>query len=454
MNKSKDTDKNKGACRYPIAINKTQERILFPWINGLRYLWNHYVALIRRARRMKIKMRLFYEETHKFNEEKQKYVHYNLNGTNKRLTKIRAKNERQRSIPNCAQQEMLRRLDSSYKKFLFNKIMSAQRQVKIAEAQTPKQKAKAFDYGFPKFKKKYQDIISIYFGFGRFSVIQDEDKWYLEASKIPGRIRILTNKDMPENIKNLSISYDPVKLMWFASFTYITQFVAKDYPVKDVVALDVGTRKSCTTSDEKYYYIDKETILKLEHKKERLERLLDKKDGGSKESKTFASKRYRKFAHKIRKIDREISNIRRNFQHQLSKELSDTYPIIGAENLSVSKMMASAKGTVDKPGKNVKQKSRLNRAIAREGWYQLRSMIEYKQKRNGGLLVLVDPAYSSQTCPLCGHISKFNRCGEEFKCVKCGKELDADYGASLEIKKRTIAAVPPQTLEQFGIKLK
>ena len=45
--------------------------------------------------------------------------------------------------------------------------------------------------------------------------------------------------------------------------------------------------------------------------------------------------------------------------------------------------------------------------------------------------------YSSQECNNCGHITKENRPNQEtFKCVKCGHEGNADFEASLTIKKR------------------
>ena len=48
------------------------------------------------------------------------------------------------------------------------------------------------------------------------------------------------------------------------------------------------------------------------------------------------------------------------------------------EDLKVKNMTASAKGTVANPGKNVKQKSGLNRAILRTGFYSLRQTIEWQ----------------------------------------------------------------------------
>jgi putative transposase len=441
MQKSKDSDKDRAACKHPIKINVTQEKILMPWINSLRYLWNRNVALIDRLNRRKI--RLFYDRILRLNNDTKKYEHFNMNGTNKHLTKIRARDIRQSSIPNCAQQEILRRLDKTYHMYLYDTLQRAKREQKISMAKNPKDIAKAIHYGFPKFKARYIDQISIYFSFERFSVEKEGDFWYLKASKVPGRMRILTNKDMPERIKNATISYDPVKRMWFASFSYITDFVAKDYPNKDVLGIDVGIKTSCYGSDGKTYNIDVSELKKLEKELNHLKKILS--------SKEKMSKRYIKLAHKKNVIERKISDIRRNFNHQLSKDVTDKFPIIGMEDLKVKNMMASAKGTVEKPGRNVRQKSGLNRSIARQGWYQLRSFVDYKQKKNGGVLALCNPAYSSVTCTSCGHVSKLNRNGESFKCEKCGFELNADYNASLEIRRRIIGSLPQKTLDKFGI---
>jgi putative transposase len=59
-------------------------------------------------------------------------------------------------------------------------------------------------------------------------------------------------------------------------------------------------------------------------------------------------------------------------------------------------------------------------------------MLEYKTN-----VIKVNPAYTSQECSNCGHTAKENRKTQEsFKCVKCNHEGNADFEASLTIKKR------------------
>lgn len=73
-------------------------------------------------------------------------------------------------------------------------------------------------------------------------------------------------------------------------------------------------------------------------------------------------------------------------------------------------------------------------------FYQLRTMVEYKAKRLGIKVRLVNPAYTSQCCSECGHIDKENRPkGEKgqsyFKCTRCGVEKNADENGALNISR-------------------
>lgn len=69
--------------------------------------------------------------------------------------------------------------------------------------------------------------------------------------------------------------------------------------------------------------------------------------------------------------------------------------------------------------------------LGRWSFKQLRFFIEYKSLLNGVKVVVVDPAYTSQTCSVCKHIGKRNN--KSFKCENCGNNMDADFNASLNI---------------------
>ena len=111
-------------------------------------------------------------------------------------------------------------------------------------------------------------------------------------------------------------------------------------------------------------------------------------------------------------------------------------------------MTASAKGTVEEPGKNVRQKAGLNRSILESCWGLIREFVSYKALLLGILPVLVRAACSSQECSACGHVSSENRKDQSsFLCTRCGHKANADTNASMVLRKRAVALVlagPPE----------
>jgi len=73
-------------------------------------------------------------------------------------------------------------------------------------------------------------------------------------------------------------------------------------------------------------------------------------------------------------------------------------------------------------------------------FYELQTFIEYKARERGITTIYIDPAYTSQTCPRCKHISKNNRHRKSFVCECCGFALHADLiGArNIESRARTV----------------
>lgn len=79
-----------------------------------------------------------------------------------------------------------------------------------------------------------------------------------------------------------------------------------------------------------------------------------------------------------------------------------------------------------------------NSILRNWSYYELQTMVTYKAKREGIIVRKVNPAYTSQKCSSCGHIDSDNRqTQEDFRCVKCGFEANADYNASINIANST-----------------
>lgn len=91
--------------------------------------------------------------------------------------------------------------------------------------------------------------------------------------------------------------------------------------------------------------------------------------------------------------------IRPTFYQTTERALAQEYDCVYAEDLKTKNMTKSAKGTVENPGRRVKQKSGLNRAILRTGFYGLSQAVDWPLTKAGGILEKVPPAYTSCTCP-------------------------------------------------------
>ena len=108
--------------------------------------------------------------------------------------------------------------------------------------------------------------------------------------------------------------------------------------------------------------------------------------------------------------------------------------MVCVEDLNMQAMTASAAGTVEAPGSQVRQKAGLNKAILDQGWGEFRRQLGYKQDWRGGWLLAVPAPYTSQTCPECGHVAAENRPSQAvFRCVACGYEANADDVGSINI---------------------
>ena len=106
--------------------------------------------------------------------------------------------------------------------------------------------------------------------------------------------------------------------------------------------------------------------------------------------------------------------------------LAQEYGCVYVEDLKTRNMTKSAKGTLDNPGKNVKQKSGLNRAILRTGFFDMRQAIEWQQYKAGGYVVAVSAAYTSCECQSCTCTDKRNRPRQRnpagIPCIHTGEE--------------------------------
>ncbi|MDI6719073.1 MAG: zinc ribbon domain-containing protein [Methanomicrobiales archaeon] len=89
-------------------------------------------------------------------------------------------------------------------------------------------------------------------------------------------------------------------------------------------------------------------------------------------------------------------------------------------------------------------------------FHQLRSFIEYKTRRVG--VRVIDGAYTSQQCSVCGFTHSDNRPDQAaFRCLACGHTENADINAARNIAaraavNRSFAVCSPDTGERLNRK--
>ena len=269
----------------------------------------------------------------------------------------------------------------------------------------------------PKYKKKYRHD-SIRFPQG---VELDEVKQQIRLPKI-GWMGYRKSRDIIGTIKNVTVSRRGEK--WDVSIQ--TEYeVVSSAPNPSEIGIDMGVKRFATLSNGDF--VEPLNAFKQEQEKlAKLQRKLARQKKGSRNS--------RKTKRKIARLHRYIADSRRDFLHKISTKIAKNHSIIYVEDLKVSNMSASARGTKESPGKNVKQKSGLNRSILDQGWYGFFQMLSYKLEQRGGKLIKVDPRNTSRTCPRCGLASAENRKSQAtFACIGCGYRSNADEVGAINI---------------------
>jgi len=126
---------------------------------------------------------------------------------------------------------------------------------------------------------------------------------------------------------------------------------------------------------------------------------------------------------KVKKVHRKIANQRRNFSHNVSRLLVNTFDVIVFEELSIQNMIKNHK---------------LAKSISDASWYQIQMFTKYKAEWAGKIVDFVDPKRTSKECSNCGNLEEMKLSDRIFLCSKCGLEIDRDINASINIRNRSI----------------
>jgi putative transposase len=300
------------------------------------------------------------------------------------------------------QQQVLRRLDQAYRRF-FAAAKAGDRRL-----------------GAPGFKCRGQEPGLRFPDPAQF--VLDQENGRIKLPKL-GWLRLRLSQPVVGVLRNVSIVREGAR--WFCSIQ--VEYADEAEPVlgPPTLGIDVGVVNFAACSDGTIMAPLK--ALDRQHRRlKRYQRAVSRKRKGS------ANRR--KAVVRLANLHRCIARQRRDWLHKLSTALAQRHAVVAIEELRIASMSASARGCVAAPGRNVRQKSGLNRSILDAAWGEFARQLDYKLDWRGGRAVRVDPAYLSRTCRLCGHESKDNRRTQAlFRCVACGHAEHADVHAAKNI---------------------
>ncbi len=273
---------------------------------------------------------------------------------------------------------------------------------------------------FPRFKKKGQHDSFRYPDPKQIKLDQANSRIFLPKL---GWVRYRNSREVLGTVKNVTVSQSCGK--WFVSIQTEREIQAPVPKATSAVGIDMGVTRFATLSDGTFY-------APLNSFKRHEDRLRKAQQAMSR--KTKFSTNWKKAKARVQRIHFRIGNARRDYLHKSTTAISQNHAMVCIEDLQVRNMSKSAAGTTEQPGKHVRAKSGLNKAILDQGWFEFRRQLDYKLAWAGGHLIVVPPQNTSRTCPACGHVSADNRQTQaRFLCVECGFEENADLVGAINI---------------------
>ena len=285
---------------------------------------------------------------------------------------------------------------------------------------------------FPQFKKKgFSDSFRYPQG-----IKLDQSKSRVFLPKL-GWVKYRASRDVLGEIKNTTISLKAGR--WYVSFQTEREVDVVRHPAVTAVGIDLGIVRFATLWDG-----HQETVIAPLNSFRRHQARLAKAQRQLSRKVKFSSN-WKRAKVRVQKIHQQITQARNDFLHKTSHSISKSHALLCLEDLQVSNMSRSAKGTPESHGRNVQAKSGLNRSILDQGMGEFRRQLEYKSEWCGGDWIAVAPQNTSRTCPCCGHISADNRLSQAaFMCVVCGHSENADRVAAKNIRERGLNSLKGQ----------
>lgn len=277
------------------------------------------------------------------------------------------------------------------------------------------------DTGYPRMKSRKDIRQSYTTNFSNNNIVvrypKHGSKGCIKLPKL-GWVEICTHRQPPAGavLKSATISVS-ITGKYYASLLYVvgrkSDIVMVSPSLEQTLGLDYSSPHFYVDSNGKYadapHWL-REAEAKLAQEQRRLSHMIK------------GSNNYQKQRTIVAKLHEKASNQRKDFCHQLSRKITNSYNVVCVEDLDL---------------KALSQSLYLGKATMDNGFGMFRTFLQYKLEEQGKYFVKIDRWYpSSKTCSHCGYINDALQLGERtWLCPCCGRTIDRDYNAAINIKR-------------------
>ncbi|HCQ91531.1 MAG TPA: transposase [Clostridium sp.] len=307
------------------------------------------------------------------------------------------------------------------------KSQMAQSVIKTVIAKYKTNKSNGYDFTLVQFKKLEYDLV--------WNRDYSLTNGVFSLNTLDGRLKI------PFEIKGMEKYFDGIykfgtaKLVYKYNKYFLYIPMTKDYPqttpfaINKIVGIDLGINFLATVYDsyrKTIFFNGKQVKAKRGHYKILRKQL--------QECGTKSAKR------RIKSIGSRENRYISDINHNITKALVDHY---GANTLFVLEDLTNVRTSTEKVNIN-------NRYIfVSWAFYQFRELLTYKAQMNQSLVIAVNPKFTSQMCPKCGHTEKSNRDKKRhiFCCKNCNYQSNDDRIGAMNLWRKGIEYIEANSKE-------
>ncbi len=307
-----------------------------------------------------------------------------------------------------------------------NECGSKARKKAIVNAETSFKRFFKGQSKFPKFKKKKNNDVSLYFP------KNGKTDWTVDRHriKIPtfGWVKLKEFGYIPTKAKVINGTVSQIAGRYYVAVLVEEDIISYKRPQTESIGIDLGLKDFAIISDGQVIKnVNKSSrVKKLEKKLKREQRSLSRKYESMKKEKKQERRATRQNIHKqvlkVQKLHQQLANIRTDYINKTISSIVEQNPSsITIEDLNIRGMMKNR---------------HLSKAVSQQKFYEFRIKLEAKCKVNNIELRIVDRWYpSSKLCSCCSHYHKTLKLSDRiYHCDNCDTNIDRDFNASINLK--------------------